>query len=199
VLQINKSANDVLHNVVHRISSGVLWCLLSLFKMKILKCKLMKLSYTEFQQNLWKGLWNIREVLRKLGFIVDKFGWKSEFHNNFWWKLPVTNFNSICKLDYGIHYKSIYGLMSNKVSLKNECIYKLELSNNLHWRPPISNFNNICETVYWVLGKVHLWPSTNHVSLWISMAENLSFPTALAESLPQRIWRTYVQRYRRRY
>jgi hypothetical protein len=51
--------------------------------MGLMKCKLVKISHTEFQQDLWNrvlGAWKSPYVvLCKLGSIIDQYGWKSEF------------------------------------------------------------------------------------------------------------------------
>jgi hypothetical protein len=50
------------------------------------KCHFVESSQIDFQENLWNVLWNALKrpfmTLFKLGFIMDKYGWKME--------LPVT-------------------------------------------------------------------------------------------------------------
>jgi hypothetical protein len=52
----NKIGKDVLHDVVHNIINNIILDLLRLIKMVIVKCTTVKVSHTECQQKLWKGL-----------------------------------------------------------------------------------------------------------------------------------------------
>lgn len=76
---------------IHKIIIGVLWSLLSAlkdkitqedfstyihhesFKTDIMKCKLIAVSHTEFQQNLWKCLYEIYGNAHLVSYYVSKY------------------------------------------------------------------------------------------------------------------------------
>jgi hypothetical protein len=66
-------------------------------RISIIEQRLVKVFYNEFEQNLGNGSLDTRRSPCKLGFDVDKHGWKYGQNS------PISNFNIIYESVYGIH------------------------------------------------------------------------------------------------
>lgn len=92
-LSTRQNGKVVTHNVVHKITMGVLCTSLSLLHGRNTETQSSD-SHTEFRQNLWTGLMDIYTFmnLSKLGITLDQSGYQSELLDDCKWTVFNTKF-----------------------------------------------------------------------------------------------------------
>jgi hypothetical protein len=87
-------------------------------------------------------------ALWKLGFIMDEYGWKSEFCNYVQWKCDILNFSIICRTVFGIcklgfitdqsgwknlnFYTNFGGSLSYKISKISEKLWMIYMKKSIY-------------------------------------------------------------------
>jgi hypothetical protein len=74
---------------------GVRGSLLSLLKIRIMKCKVAEVSHRPIE--LTECLENSVCGVMQIGAFFWSNGWKSELSNVYWWTYLISNFNKICE------------------------------------------------------------------------------------------------------